>query len=764
MVELPAEKKNDVAQPDTGVDKAEIGKAVIGIIYPPPELRNIVDKTASFVARNGPDFESRIKANEQGNRKFNFLKEGDPYHAYYLHKVKDFIEGKAQEPVAPQLPPAPQQQQQTKAPTKKVPVFEPIILKDPPSEPQFMLDPPSISAQELDVIKLTAQFVAKNGKAFLQTLIQKEQKNYLFDFLRPQHGHFQYFTKLVEQYSKILLPETKMLEKLKLEVSKPETILEKVNYRVEWDKYQERVKKKEEDDRERERIAFAQIDWHDFVVVETIDFPVDETGDLPPPVTPEELGARLIAQERYERMKDNPEEFTKEDEMEEEEEEEEEKDEDDVMDVEMDMADSDKEDEDTFKVPETKPTDEVSIGAVPLQISNVKVRKDYNPKAKGAATATPSDQWLISPITGEKVRADKMQEHMRIALLDPRWREQRDRALEEKKKHEDPYAPGIDVGNTLKQLAERRTDIFGKGGEETMIGKKIGEEESENKDSVQWDGHSSSMESTIAQAKKNVTIDEQIEAIQRQKGLLAAKDALGPNAPSSQDKQPPAPPPAAAPVAKPPQPPPPPQIAQQVLVRTAPVIVQPAPNLLQAQLAQQQIAQQRLVQQAAAAQQQQQLQQQMLQQQLLTQQLARQQQAAAAQMQMQLAQQQIQHLSDEHINKRVRLDEPQLVPEDQWKSRFPPGPFNIKVAMPVGAESGDIKLNGQVVHVQVDFSDTVAKIKAKVTQEIGLAGGKQKILSPGGLVLKDTNSLAYFNIPHEATLNLTIKERGGKRK
>ena len=50
-------------------------------------------------------------------------------------------------------------------------------------------------------------------------------------------------------------------------------------------------------------VSFAQIDWHDFVVVETIDFSVDEAGDLPPPVTPDELGARLIAQERYERMK-----------------------------------------------------------------------------------------------------------------------------------------------------------------------------------------------------------------------------------------------------------------------------------------------------------------------------------------------------------------------------------------------------------------------------------------------------------------------------
>ena len=46
----------------------------IGIIYPPPELRNIVDKTAGFVAasKNGPEFEDRIRQNEQNNPKFNF--------------------------------------------------------------------------------------------------------------------------------------------------------------------------------------------------------------------------------------------------------------------------------------------------------------------------------------------------------------------------------------------------------------------------------------------------------------------------------------------------------------------------------------------------------------------------------------------------------------------------------------------------------------------------------------------------------------------
>jgi len=54
------------------VDEGRIG----GIIFPPPEVRNIVDKTASFVARNGATFENRIKENEVNNPKFNFLTPG----------------------------------------------------------------------------------------------------------------------------------------------------------------------------------------------------------------------------------------------------------------------------------------------------------------------------------------------------------------------------------------------------------------------------------------------------------------------------------------------------------------------------------------------------------------------------------------------------------------------------------------------------------------------------------------------------------------
>ena len=74
---------------------------IVGIIYPPPEVRNIVDKTASFVARNGPDFEQRIKQNEVQNPKFTFLNNGDPYHAYYQHRVQEIRDGKESSPGIP---------------------------------------------------------------------------------------------------------------------------------------------------------------------------------------------------------------------------------------------------------------------------------------------------------------------------------------------------------------------------------------------------------------------------------------------------------------------------------------------------------------------------------------------------------------------------------------------------------------------------------------------------------------------------------------
>ena len=53
------------------------------------------------------------------------------------------------------------------------------------------------------MIKLTAQYTAASGRQFLAGLAQREQRNPQFDFLKPTHMLFSYFTALVDAYTKV---------------------------------------------------------------------------------------------------------------------------------------------------------------------------------------------------------------------------------------------------------------------------------------------------------------------------------------------------------------------------------------------------------------------------------------------------------------------------------------------------------------------------------------------------------------------------------
>uniref|UniRef100_A0A0K8V3E0 Splicing factor 3A subunit 1 n=1 Tax=Bactrocera latifrons TaxID=174628 RepID=A0A0K8V3E0_BACLA len=518
---------------------------IIGIIYPPPEVRNIVDKTASFVARNGPEFEARIRQNELGNAKFNFLSSGDPYNAYYRHKVNEFREGKDASggpsviTGVKQLSVTSAAQQKQQELLKQV-AEQQFVPKDPPQDFEFIADPPSISALDLDIVKLTAQFVARNGRQFLTNLMNREQRNFQFDFLRPQHSLFQYFTKLLEQYTKILIPPKDLLNKLRIESSEGRNsmslVLEQVKYRANWQKHQEAQRRREEEKVEKERVAYAQIDWHDFVVVETVDYQPFETGNFPPPTTPEEVGARVLMEER---LLEEDGDIEMQIESEEEDSQEEtvrlklsqmenrtgiqmkgttynqqgtnvKKDNTQVQD--MDEASSDEESPSNSKIqPQLTPL-------LPPTHDKVVVKK-YDPKAIQQKQQKPAttDEYLISPITGEKIPASKVAEHMRIGLLDPRWVEQRDKHTVEKINQDTVYAAGTAIEASLKQLAERRTDIFGVGDEETVIGKKLGEEEIKKDDRVTWDGHTSSVEAATRAARANITLEDQIHQIHKMK-------------------------------------------------------------------------------------------------------------------------------------------------------------------------------------------------------------------------------------------------------
>lgn len=128
-------------------------------------------------------------------------------------------------------------------------------------------------------------------------------------------------------------------------------------------------------------------------------------------------------------------------------------------------------------------------------------------------------------------------------------------------------ASGTEISRNIAKLAERRTDIFGvgaQGAEQTIIGRKLGEEEhtAPRSDSKAiWDGQQSTIDATTRAAQHAITLDQQISEIQRQHGYQPDpnKERIGPkgvvSTPTPTTSAGTIKPPVAPPVANIPQPP-----------------------------------------------------------------------------------------------------------------------------------------------------------------------------------------------------------------
>ncbi|KDQ59456.1 hypothetical protein JAAARDRAFT_191976 [Jaapia argillacea MUCL 33604] len=506
-----------------------------GLILPPPEIKSIIDRTASFVAKtaNPPLFEDKIRENQRNDPKFSFLHPADPYHAYYRHRLDKVARGEEDEPMA---------QGQVKE-DEGVPVEVKVVdvgLEPPVTE--FILDLPNISAIDLDIMKLTALFTAQRGRGFLAALSNREGRNYQFDFLRPNHSLFGCFNRLVEQYRRVLFPSKDILETLKSRAQESDRwkTLDLGRKYAKWERSKLEKEKRREDDKEAERIAFAEIDWHDYAIVQTIEFTAaDVQAELPPPMSVQEVENMTLAQKRMAAMvMENT-----------------------AEDVEAhrakqaaaeaeaaaavgaageadgDAAMEESDDEDGEAQQRKRREDEErrreeerarAIQASSLEAGGpMKIRTDYVPKvgakSKQAATTTCS-------ICGQQVPVDELQEHMRIELLDPRWKSQRD-VLEARKAQASELQRGANVVSSLKNLARTRVDIFGEEIDEERRKREEEEERAKRKEreKVVWDGHTASKANTLDKFSTNVNFDEQIAAIHRSKGLGPQEvGAIGP--------------------------------------------------------------------------------------------------------------------------------------------------------------------------------------------------------------------------------------------
>uniref|UniRef100_A0A1D1YVN5 Putative splicing factor 3A subunit 1 n=1 Tax=Anthurium amnicola TaxID=1678845 RepID=A0A1D1YVN5_9ARAE len=795
LSQLPSGADFDGA-PNQGQEKPQAGGAeqkvvaasvathtrTIGMIHPPPDIRTIIDKTASFVSKNGPEFERRILAHNTGNAKFNFLIPSDPYHAYYQHRLSEFRSqvqtsaGETEQQPEDASKPADAAQAADEsaiaAAAAKVDIGAQFripqrkVLEPPEAEQYTVRLPEGITGEELDIIKLTAQFVARNGKSFLGGLTSREINNPQFHFLKPTHSLFTFFTALADAYSKVLMPPKGLTEKLRGSVRDMTTVLERCLHRLEWERSQEQARQKAEDEIEQERLLMAMIDWHDFVVVETIEFADDEDVDLPDPLTLEEVIRNSKAPTLEEQQVLEMVEPGKEVEME--------MDEEEIQLVEEGMrAARLEESKDEEKMNEAKTAPEIEP---PMRI----VKNWKKPEERAAAERDPT-KFVVSPITGELIPISEMAEHMRISLIDPKYKEQKERMMA--KIRETTLAHDDEISRNIVGLARTRPDIFGTTEEEVSnaVKAEIEKKKDEQPKQVIWDGHAGSIGRTANQAMSQTPAEEQAEAnssdprflpgpappprpgmpmvrpLPPPPGLALNMPRVAPNAipytipgssgfPVHPMSRPPVismvpsvrpPPPmpmssAQQPLMQPPPlpltvsmnppsfpvpPPPGSQFTPMVPRQYVPMAVPPPPMQMVAPPLPQGMPPPPPPEEAPP-------------------------------------------LPDEPEPKRQRIDELSLIPEEQFLAQHP-GPVRVSVSVP-NVDEGNLK--GQVLDITVQsLSETVGSLKEKIAGEVQLPSNKQKLSARAGF-LKDNLTLAYYNVGPGETLTLALRERGGRKR
>lgn len=81
--------------------------------------------------------------------------------------------------------------------------------------------------QELDIIKLTAQFVALNGSSFLSGLKSREENKREFHFLKENHSLNLFFKRLTDAYSAVRLDSKDSLVRLREDSTDSNAVLQR---------------------------------------------------------------------------------------------------------------------------------------------------------------------------------------------------------------------------------------------------------------------------------------------------------------------------------------------------------------------------------------------------------------------------------------------------------------------------------------------------------------------------------------------------------
>ncbi|KAK0390707.1 hypothetical protein NLU13_0210 [Sarocladium strictum] len=504
-----------MAAPETNGDSSaglDDFKPPPGVVLPPREIRNILEKTAGYVARNGAVFEDRIRDKERQNPKFSFLNPADAYNPFYLWRLSEIRDGRGTAVAA------------GRAGENATPVPEKPAGPPKPPDFEFSARMPRINQKDLDVLRLTALFVAKNGRQFMTQLGQRETGNPQFQFLIPNHTFHNFFQHLVDQYTKLIRAggldgeggkiQEERVSELQRMVDDKYLVLERARARADYIKFQEKEKREQQEAEEEKAAEYARVDWGDFVVVETITFTdADEQANLPPPTNLAELqyasledrnkasiSASLRIEEAMpgEELSGSGQSYP--------------------LPVHTGYGPQAQANSLPQQPPPTAlPYAAEQYGAQEARASPqppvdarsgppaMKIKENYVPRAAQKA-ANRQMQMALCPNCKQQIPMDELEAHMRIELLDPRWKEQKSKA---DSRHATSNISHADVANNLKRLASQRSDVF-----DPVTGQAVSEDElaRRKKAAIQsYDGHTASK--AQAHQAQSINVEEQIRAI-----------------------------------------------------------------------------------------------------------------------------------------------------------------------------------------------------------------------------------------------------------
>ncbi|OII74090.1 pre-mRNA splicing factor domain-containing protein [Cryptosporidium ubiquitum] len=434
----------------------------VGLIYPPFELRTTIDKTASFVAKNGEAFESRILS-ESGSIKFTFLNKDNPFHLYYKKRLEDFKNGISIDDGGPTIPRAILDMNSRK---EKQEVAEKEVLMltsfcgnfgfmggavmepEEPRKDQYTVSHPMISIKDESVIKITAMYLSRNGQSFLSELTSREANNPQFDFLKPGHALFGYFADLVETYSLCLIPNKNYLMQMKKEAEDLQMIFRRCYKNSLW-------RKKEIDSNsdllELENKDHIDLEWVAINIVETVDFE-DICTDLPEPVDFSTL-SKVVLESSLDTLNEHDRKDLLEDEIQSEE-------------RQINVLVVEKERANDMEVSNEVNNGKNDDASEQEEFKNIKIIKNYVrvPKKRGYATKAEEQslkgKMYRCPITGQSIPVEEISNHMRILLLDPKWKQQKDQLIQ-RAQQDSAFTASSNIEENLAAFVSKRPDLFG---------------------------------------------------------------------------------------------------------------------------------------------------------------------------------------------------------------------------------------------------------------------------------------------------------------